>query len=186
MCLYNGQLSRVYRYCLLVLVISINTGCELLPQQHQNNTEQLTSYYLTVTSFSTDEIVAEIALLKESNDNASLHNQLKLTLLYSLPSSPIHNPYTAKAQLNGLGQAIEHSLQLTSADLAFVTILKAQLNQQLLVLNKLQKFKQDTAMAQNAQQALHQKMLTLNEKVTLLTQQISQLQKIEKNISERD
>ena len=167
------------------LIFSIS-GCQLIAPGTQQKSDELSRYYLNVKSFSTEEITQEIDFLKASENSASLHTQLKLTLLYSLPASPIHNPYTAKSQLNGMQLAIEQSLTLTPADFAFITLLKDQLNQQILLLNKLQKHKQDTALAKDAQQELNTKIMNLNEKVTLLTKQISQLQKIEQAISKRD
>ena len=59
-----------------------------------------------------------------------INADLQLIMLYSLPNSPIHNAYTAKSQLNDYQLEPYNNAIFNATDLAFVVMLKDQLNQQ--------------------------------------------------------
>ena len=99
-------------------------------------------------------------------------------MLYSLPNSPAHNPYTAKTMLNDYPLAPYVEASFSTTDLAFIVMLKDQLNQQLLLLEQLTNYKgayQQSKKFNDAQQL----------KIDQLNEQIIQLKKIEKTISKR-
>jgi len=136
-------------------------------------------YYLYIQSLSDSELVNEINQQKLNKSNETGNADQHLLLLFSLPNSPIHNPYTAKSLLNS-HQRNNVSVN-DKADRAFMALLKDQLNQQLFLFQKL--------ISEELQQEQQQKkqtdtILVLKEKVAQLEEQILQLKSIEKNINE--
>ena len=109
---------------------------------------------------------------------------MQLIMLYSLPNSPIHNPYTAKAQLNNYSlESHEHSV-FNASDLAFVIMLKDQLNQQLLILEELNNYKGAYKQSKNLIAVQQIEISEAKKTITQLNKKIIQLKKIEKAISE--
>lgn len=144
-------------------------------------------YYLAIQNLSESELQKEVALQQLRKLQGSSEARIYLTLLYSLPSSPIHSVYTAKLHLNNLLQAHQTD-HLNSIDQAFVLLLKDQLNQQLFLFQKL--IKQGADYDKKAAEHRISNKKQLNEIAALeltvkqLSEQITQLKKIEKNISE--
>jgi uncharacterized damage-inducible protein DinB len=115
------------------------------------------------------------------SNNLSTELQLKSVLFFALPDSPVHNPFTAKSKLNQLSLANLKEAHLTDVDFAFFNMLKTQLNQQVLLLNKLSTEKKALKIIKQAYQLKSNK---LQQQLQELQQQIIQLKKIESNINE--
>ena len=104
----------------------------------------------------------------------------------------MHNPYTAKAQLNTYQLEPYNTAIFTPRDLAFIVMLKDQLNQQLLLLRELENYKGAYKQAQELittqeKQLNNQRISTaqLTEQIKQLNKQITQLKKIEQAINKR-
>ncbi|WP_159821183.1 hypothetical protein [Colwellia sp. 20A7] len=151
------------------------------------NTTSFGQYYLKLKTLSDSELQKEIeeqqAKKREGNIEAGIH----LILLYSLPNTSIHNVYSAKSQLNEQLKTYQN-YPLSTADQAFIRLLKDQLNQQLFLFQKLinQELAYDTQVTRNriSEKKQFNKIAALELTVTQLTEQITQLKKIEQNISE--
>ncbi len=137
-------------------------------------------YYLYIKGLTSNELVDEINQQKLNKLDNQAKADIHLLLLHSLPNSPIHNPYTAKALLNAQQKKNNHS-SYVPADIAFVALLKDQLNQQLFLFQQL--IGEDLAQEQ-AKTKQHHALSELEEKIKQLEKQILQLKNIEKNISE--
>jgi len=139
-------------------------------------------YYLLLSQFNEQQLMDEIHQLPPSQvdetkslaSNLTIEWQLKSVLLYALPKSPVHNPFTAKTKLNQL--SLDAAI-LTPADFALFSMLKEQLNQQVLLLNKL-------TLAKKSHDKVKQKYLKQQIEFQHLQQQIIQLKKLEANINE--
>lgn len=172
---------------LLIIFISlVLTGCQTISETTSSQKisaadkrdSEFSRYYLWLKSLDDAELEQEIALQQQNIQAGNVKPIVHLIILYSLPNSPVHNPYTAKAQLNNLQLALQDDSIFIASDLAFFVMLKDQLNQQLLLLEKIKNYKG----------AYHQakKMITAKQlQINHLKQQFIQLQKIEKNINER-
>jgi len=185
---------KLYKTIISLLLSLIITACQS-PNSSQHaptdtiaiSTADFGQYYLSLKNLSADELHKEIALQQLHKGLGSYEAEMNLILLYSLSNSPIHNVYTAKSQLNRqLKKQQNDSLSL--GDQAFIALLKDQLNQQLFLFQKLinRELIQDTEQAKNRSKEKKQldKIATLELTVTQLTEQITQLKKIEQNISE--
>jgi len=168
----------------IILPISILSGCQLLADSTSNKVElsnnkvELSQYYLWIKSLNDDDLAQEITLQKSDKQSGDEKMEVQLILLYSLPNSLIHNPYTAKTLLNDYPLPPYHDTSLNTADLAFIVMLKDQLNQQLLLLEQLTNYKGAYQQAKKLNTAQQLKINQLNK-------QIIQLKKIEKTISKR-
>jgi hypothetical protein len=142
-------------------------------------------YYLLLTQFNEQQLTDEIHHLtppqldkeKDFSSNLTIEWQLKSVLLYALPKSPIHNPFTAKTKLNQLSLETLDVAMMIPADFAFFGMLKEQLNQQVLLLNKL-------TLAKQSHDKIRQEYLQQQVEFQHLQQQIIQLKKLEANINE--
>lgn len=143
-----------------------------------NNKVDFSHYYLRIKSLNDDEIAQEIIKQKNNQQTTYAPSNVQLVMLYSLPNSPIHNPYTAKTMLNDYPLASDNKTIFGDTDLAFIVMLKDQVNQQLLLLEQLTNYKGVYQQAKEVSTAQQFKIDQLNE-------QIIQLKKIEKTISER-
>jgi hypothetical protein len=178
-------LAIAFIYFLLVAL----TGCQLLTtENNQVHTEpkntNYSQYYLLLAEFNEKQLATEVhyqqsilTKINNSNNSNTLNQQLKSVIYYSLPHSPVHNPFTAKSKLNQLSLEKLKAQQITVDDFAFFSMLKSQLNQQVLLLNKLTIEKKTQ---QGIKQAYQQQLLEFQQ----LQQQIFQLKKIEININE--
>ena len=162
---------------LTILLLFTLSGCQLLDDS-DNKKADFSHYYLWIKSLTDDEVAQEILKQKSNKQSGYAQADVQLIMLYSLPNSPIHNPYTAKSMLNDYPLTPYIETTFSATDLAFIVMLKDQLNQQLLLLEKITNYKGAYKQAKklNAAQEL---------KIKKLKKQIIQLKKIEKTISNR-
>lgn len=178
------DMAKLIKAAVILSFITVLPGCQLLspPSKAQLN---FGHYYVWIKSLSEEEMAREIAHQKQRKQLGSENANVQLIMLYSLPKSTIHNPYTAKSLLNEYQLSPNSSPIFNGSDLAFVIMLKDQLNQQLLLLEKIKK-QGDNQQQTSKQLNQHQLQIKqLQQQVDQLNKQIIQLQKIEKAISER-
>ncbi|MBU2923840.1 hypothetical protein Q4506_15435 [Colwellia sp. 4_MG-2023] len=151
------------------------------------NTVSFGQYYLKLKTLSDAELQKEIEEQQAKKRAGNIEAGINLILLYSLPNSSIHNVYSAKSQLNEQLKTYQN-YPLSTADQAFIRLLKDQLNQQLFLFQKLinQELAYDKQVTKNRINEKKQvnKIAALELTVKQLTEQITQLKKIEQNISE--
>lgn len=140
------------------------------------------AYYLEIKDFSDDELAQEITEQQQLASLGDFDAQVHLSLLHSLQNSPSYNSYAAKSILNQILREPQSQLRFSLADLAFITLFKDQLNQQLASLQKIEalNIEQTKYKKQIEQQQLD--ITTLEQKKQQLQQQIDQLKKIESTI----
>ena len=175
----------------MLLISLLLSACQLNNQQHSNvliatNTVNFGQYYLSLKNLSSDELKTEIAQQQLKKSQGSIEAEINLLLLHSLPNSPIHNAYSAKSQLNE--QLKTHkNYQFNPADLAFITLLKDQLNQQLYLFQQVinQELANDALSAKHRveNKKRQNEIAALKLTVAQLSKQITQLKTIEKAIS---
>jgi len=169
---------------LILLMLSALSGCQLLEGANSDKTE-LSHYYLWIKTLNDKEIAQEITQQQSNKESGYGKADVQLIMLYSLPNSPIHNPYTAKTLLNDYPLPPYQNTSLSTSDLAFIVMLKDQLNQQLLLLKQITNYKGAYRQAKKINLAQEVKINQLNKQIEQLNKQIIQLKKIEKTISER-
>lgn len=171
------QVKKLLCYFTIFGFIHVLTACQLTSIQPVNS--PYSQYYLWLKSLNENELLAEFKKQKNNYASGLNHAALHTVLLYALPESPIYNPYTAKAGLNNIDFYSE-DWQFTVSDFAFISMLKEQLNQHIITLNKVVKLKQQA----DEKQQIHQELLiTKQSEIDKLTEQIEQLKKIELNLS---
>jgi hypothetical protein len=188
-------MKKILNVSFIIALITILGGCELLkfndsPTNTESNNINYTQYYLLLSELNDEEITEhayqhqlisqdkqELTLQNEVYNRLNTEQQLKSVMLFSLPDSPIYNPFTAKSKLNQLSLKDLNALHLTDADFAFFNMLKTQLNQQILLLNQLSAEK-------NAHHLIKKTYQQKQHQYQELQQQIIQLKKIESNINE--
>lgn len=183
-------MTTIYRNIRLSLFLfiwaMISSGCQIMPPPTEvpNNYAQ---YYLSLQSLNEQELLQEIAKqeLAITQQNKPLLKdvaEIKMLFLFSLPRSPIYNSYRAKALLNTLeAEQKNHALlSISPTDQALISLLKDQLNQKLLMRNRLVEQQQQQQLLATQQTQL------LAEQVQQLQQTIIQLKKIEQAISQRE
>lgn len=177
---------------LVILISMLVSACQLNnqnPADHDRvaNTINYGQYYLALKNLSESELQKEIAQQRVKKSQGSIEAEINLILLHSLPNSPTHNAYNAKSKLNE--QLKTHkNYHFSTADQAFIGLLKDQLNQQLFLFQKMI----NQELAYDAQTATHRlnekkhlsKITELELMVKQLTKKITQLKKIEQAISE--
>ncbi len=182
---FPSSLLAIVLACIILL-----SGCQL-PGNTQNNNGSYGQYYLALQQFSQEQLNTEIkiiqnktALIPSNSAQDDYDNQIKLLLLYSLPKSPIHNSFNAKALLNKLNRLTKQQNNalaiINPSEKAFITLLNDQLNQQILMRNRLLSNQQEQ---QNQQQQNQQALI---KKIHLLEQTIKQLKNIDQTIDKRD
>ena len=131
-------MKNLIKLIVLVLLPAV-TGCQLLATEpyESYSDAKYAMYYLKTKQLSHADLVLEIDAQKHFQEMGIDDADLKLTLLYSLPNAPIHNPYNAKSRLNEYGLPLESKWLLSKEDVAFFTMLRDQLNEQLLILEQL-------------------------------------------------
>lgn len=190
--------DKILTISLSLTLLSMISGCQLLPvdnsaSQSETNSINYGQYYLLLTELNDKQMTNEVhqhqlvsPLESISSIQSETHivsntlasqRQLKSVLLFALPHSPIHNPYTAKSKLNQLSLSNLSNINLTAADFSFFQMLKVQLNQQILLLNEL-------SFEKKAHQITQQSYQHQQQQFQALQQQIIQLKKIERNINE--
>lgn len=183
-----------------ILIINLITGCQLTQPKH--SAANLGSYYLWLNQLTTEQLSEELALQKSLIDQPQ--TEAYLAILYSRAKSGIFNPYRAKAILNRLTEPNKAQLQfsvyhLPASDLAFLSMLKEQLNEQLLAIESTVSKEQKIHLMQQhinsishkskqlelATTKLEQKNNELRDKNRLLNNKINQLKNIEQAINKR-
>jgi hypothetical protein len=182
------KLYQLFIFLLLNLSIFACQNTQELPSSIITvNTENFGQYYLKLKTLSAEELQKEIEQQQTNKQAGSIEAGVHLILLYSLPNSGIHNVYSAKSQLNEQLKN-HHDYPISEADQAFIYLLKDQLNQQLFLFQKLinQELDYDAQVADHkiSNKKQQNKISALELTVTQLTQQITQLKKIEQTISE--
>jgi len=175
-------LTKNTPYFLLLILLLLNSGCQLINQP----TKQMISYgqyYLWLKSLNQEELQQEIVQQRQNLAVDRMDNELYLLLIHALPHSPIHNPYTAKSLLNSFQQRYVNT-RYNSENLAFITMLRDQLNEQLLTLDKMTKTSLLNKKNQSKIKLIDKKILHQQQTIKRLTQQIIQLKKIEQTINE--
>ncbi len=174
----------------ILLLTSLSTACQVTEPTaitHNENTNandsvKYSQYYLTLKTLSNKQL-----LLEEKKQQSLLTSQLndiplsqgKLILLYSLPNPGLNQPYKAKRLLN------EHLLtsnKMSKDNLAFIMLLRDQLNIQLRLLEKQARADKEY----NQQNDEHRATIEeLNQQLDLVNKQLILLKKIDQNINER-
>ena len=143
-------------------------------------------YYLGLKKLSNEQLLSEIHHQKQLNGE-EFDSNIKLLMIHSLPNSSIYNPYTAKTILNQYQFDNSQYFEINDTDVALLTVLRDQLNQQLLLFQKLigQDLVNDRNIAQqtNTINELNVQVSSLNEQLSLLKLQLQQLKTIELNIN---
>ena len=187
----NKNLLVIFTLALL----SILSGCQLLKKTTPDITVEskiidYTQYYLSLVTLTDSQLADKVRqhqlVLFDSNEavtqnkmnnNDAIQWQLKSVLFFSLPHSSVHNPFTAKSILNKLSLIDLKNSDITEADFAFYSMLKIQLNEQVLRLN-------DLSQAEKALNAIKEASVQQQQQFKALQQQILQLKKIEHTINE--
>ncbi|WP_440875194.1 hypothetical protein [Thalassotalea sp. PLHSN55] len=167
----------------LILALLLS-ACQHLPITPQSSVD-FSQYYLWIKTLNEQELTAEISRQQHNQSVGNSYADMQLIMLYSLPKSPIHNPYTAKAQLNEYQLEPYNTATFNPKDLAFVVMLKDQLNQQLLILNEMNNYR---SAYQQAKVVIDQQDAKINQYQQIIDQlnkKITQLKKIEQTITER-
>lgn len=138
------------------------------------------NYYLWIKSLNNAELLAEIDKQQVEQSNGNQGAEYNLLLLHSLPNSPIHNPYIAKEKLNKQTSPQHFNV----ADLAFIVMLKDQLNQQLLILNRVIDKDKTNTESKKQLEVQQQSIEQLEQQTQKLQQQIIQLKNIERSIND--
>lgn len=201
----SNVLQRSHTIILFCMILLLLPSCQLTTKKdsatkQDSPGESYGEYYLTLQQLSEQQLTAEINKQQASIENqktkktqSNYDSQIKLLLLYSLPESPIYNSFNAKALLNAMQSEGNNVVfaHITPNDQAFINLLRDQLNQRLLMRNRLlaqqqaQKKQQQNLTLKLKQQALQQQK-KLIEKIQSLEQTIKQLKNIEQAIDKRD
>ncbi|ARD43769.1 hypothetical protein [Colwellia sp. PAMC 21821] len=195
---------------LFFIVLLLSSACELTTK-HDITRTSYGEYYMTLQQLTPQQLIEEVSKQQINVDSKSNKHtkvdydaQIKLLLLYSLPKSPIYNSFHAKMLLNELNS--EHNTSafadFTPDDEALFSLLHDQLNQRLLMRNRLlalqkellneqlnEQQQREVKLQQSAkqqQQSAKQQQQHLIEQVKLLEQTIKQLKSIEQAIDKRD
>lgn len=186
-------LQRSHTVMLFCMALLLLASCQLTTEQNSatkqdSPRESYGEYYLTLQQLSEQQLTAEINKQQASIESQKIKklqsnydSQIKLLLLYSLPESPIYNSFNAKALLNQM-QSEGNNLvfaHITPNDQAFINLLRDQLNQRLLMRNRL------LAQQQALKKQALQQQKKLIEKIQSLEQTIKQLKSIEQAIDKR-
>jgi len=177
----------------ILLLTSLSTACQVTEpaiithndvtnNDNTNDSIKYSQYYLTLKTLSNKQL-----LLEERNQQSLLTSQLddktlsqgKLILLYSLPNPGLNQPYKAKRLLN------EHLLasnKMSKDNLAFIMLLRDQLNIQLRLLEKQARADKEYNQHNDEHRATIEQ---LNQQLDLVNKQLILLKKIDKNISDR-
>ena len=184
------------KYLLIILTLFCLTACQHIssPNKETEIIQIITptnygQYYLGLKKLSNEQLLTEIHQQKRLNSE-EFDSNIKLLMIHSLPNSSIHNPYTAKTILNKYQFDNSQYFEMNNSDIALLTVLRDQLNQQILLFQKLigQDLVNDRNIAQLAQQTntinqLNVQLSSLNEQLSLLKLQLQQLKTIELNIN---
>lgn len=183
----NKHLSKVMfliKISIIFLWLLIGSGCQL--NQNPPNEYQYSHYYLWIKSLSSNELLNEVNKQKQNISSGYYSAEINLAMLYALPKSPIYNPFTAKTMLNKIVPNAQQAMQISSTDFGFIIMMKDQLNQQILTLNKLLLAKETSQELQASLKVNVTEKTRLMRQLLKLKQQIKQLKKIELDINEQE
>ena len=192
---YSQQ--RFFVISLLCMTIVLSSGCQLT-SNNVNSRLTYGEYYLALQQLSPQQILEEVIKQQTqveqiSNESPNYNAQIKLLLLYSSPKSPIYNSFHAKMLLNKLKNEENDAAfaSITPSEQALISLLHDQLNQRLLMRNRLiaeQKLQQENFQKTGTMQQQNAIKIQQNliEQVKLLEQTIKQLKDIEQAIDKRD
>ncbi|AWB58878.1 hypothetical protein [Colwellia sp. Arc7-D] len=192
---YSQQ--RFFVISLLCMTIVLSSGCQLT-SNNVNSRLTYGEYYLALQQLSPQQILEEVIKQQTqveqiSNESPNYNAQIKLLLLYSSPKSPIYNSFHAKMLLNKLKNEENDAAfaSITPSEQALISLLHDQLNQRLLMRNRLiaeQKLQQENFQKTGSMQQQNAIKIQQNliEQVKLLEQTIKQLKDIEQAIDKRD
>jgi hypothetical protein len=188
--------TRLVKQCFsivfILLVTSLSTACQMTKpttitynentKTDANNSVEYSQYYLTLKTLNSEQLLLEekkllSSMTKQLNDKTP--NQGKLILLYSLPNPGVYQPYKAKSLLN------EHLLasnNMSQGNLAFIMLLRDQLNIQLRLLEKQTRSDKEYN-EQNDKNSVT--IEQLKQQLEHVNKQLILLKKIDKNINER-
>lgn len=175
---------KAFQLCFYISCALILAGCQLLSEFTQEiapNKPSLHQYYLWIKQLPQQQLVVETQSIKKAVENDELNAELKLLMIYSLPSSPIHNPYNAKAILNKENKTFDEQGQ----DNVLLVILRDQLNEQLLILQQLASEEEQLKTAERRIIKQQKAIIELEQTVATLSSQIEQLKAIEHSINNR-
>ena len=188
--------SRSIKQCLsivfILLLTSLSTACQVTEPTaitHNKNTDAETNnsieysqYYLTLKTLNNKQLLLEekklLSLVTEPLNDKTLI-QGKLILLYSLPNPGLYQPYKAKSLLN---DHLLASNNMSQGNLAFIMLLRDQLNIQLRLLEKQTRSDKEYN-EQNDKNSVT--IEQLNQQLEHVNKQLILLKKIDKNINER-
>lgn len=178
---------------MMIIVTNLLTACQITSSSSPENSTAATDYsqyYLWLKSLTTAQVLSEETELKSlvnSEDKESKKDkddsQAKLILIYSLSSTPLHQPYKAKHLLNVY---LSENNKLSDTNLAFTTLLRDQLNTQLKLLKKqevLQKRFKESDVTNNENTA---NIEELSKQLDQVKQQLILLKQIDHNINARN
>jgi hypothetical protein len=187
-----------HHFSILALLLSsilLFSGCQLTDKPEKSNTSY-GEYYLFLQQLTEAELADEVSNIQNktaivatqmlNNDDDS---QIKLLLLYSFPKSPIYSSFNAKALLNQMKLESNNAVfaNITPSEQALITLLRDQLNQQLLMRNRLIAQQTEQKKQQEKQQKIAlQTQQKLIKQIALLEQTIAQLKKIDQAIDNRE
>ena len=192
---YSQQ--RFFVISLLCMTIVLSSGCQLT-SNNVNSRLTYGEYYLALQQLSPQQILEEVIKQQTqveqiSNESPNYNAQIKLLLLYSSPKSPIYNSFHAKMLFNKLKNEENDAAfaSITPSEQALISLLHDQLNQRLLMRNRLiaeQKLQQENFQKTGTMQQQNAIKIQQNliEQVKLLEQTIKQLKDIEQAIDKRD
>ncbi|MFT6246837.1 MAG: hypothetical protein ACJAUY_000205 [Cognaticolwellia sp.] len=192
---YSQQ--RFFVISLLCMTIVLSSGCQLT-SNNVNSRLTYGEYYLALQQLSPQQLLEEVIKQQTqveqiSNESPNYNAQIKLLLLYSSPKSPIYNSFHAKMLLNKLKNEENDAAfaSITPSEQALISLLHDQLNQRLLMRNRLiaeQKLQQENFQKTGTMQQQNAIKIQQNliEQVKLLEQTIKQLKDIEQAIDKRD
>lgn len=188
--LTKKPVKKCFSMVCILLLTSLSTACQMTEPTAIAHTEkkktqssiEYSQYYLTLKTLNNDQLLLEeknLLSLMSKQLNAKQLSQGKLILLYSLPNAAIYKPYKAKTLLN------EHLLisnNMSQGNLAFIMLLRDQLNIQLRLLEKqVRSDKEYTEKLDKNSTTIEQ----LNQQLEHVNKQLILLKKIDKNINER-
>ncbi|MBA6417249.1 hypothetical protein H4J50_14620 [Colwellia sp. 6M3] len=189
--------QRFFVISLLCMTIVLSSGCQLT-SNNVNSRLTYGEYYLALQQLSPQQLLEEVIKQQTqveqiSNESPNYNAQIKLLLLYSSPKSPIYNSFHAKMLLNKLKNEENDAAfaSITPSEQALISLLHDQLNQRLLMRNRLiaeQKLQQENFQKTGTMQQQNAIKIQQNliEQVKLLEQTIKQLKDIEQAIDKRD
>ncbi|WDE09829.1 hypothetical protein [Thalassomonas haliotis] len=191
----SKQQSQRWRFTAFFCTLLLLGGCQLTAPSQASATKDnrnqaplsasnFSQYYLSLKKLNPAELLDEIERVsqaKKQRENTrkqeqDFKNDIYLLLLKALPSSPIYNPYNAKDQLNRLPKEVLSQTYLKVEDLALISLLKDQLNEQLYAQARITALEQEKGLSQ---QKFNRQLGGLQTSLTELQQKLTQLKNIE-------